>query len=55
MLEQLADSSGADPAIGLLAALKRVELATDDSAIATLRAAIQRFPADRRLRQPFET
>jgi tetratricopeptide (TPR) repeat protein len=49
MLEHLSDSGGGDPAIGILAALTQAELAADDSAIATLRAAIQRFPADRRL------
>jgi hypothetical protein len=38
-----------DPAIGFFAALTRVELAGHDGAIATLRAALQRFPADRRL------
>ncbi len=54
MLEHLSDSGGGDPAIGLLAALTRAELAADDSAIATLRAAIQRFPANRRLPEWFE-
>jgi len=55
MLEHLSDSGGADPAIGLLAALTRADLAADDSAIAPLHAAIQRFPANQRLPEPFET
>ncbi len=54
MLEHLSDSGGGDPTIGLLAALTRAELAADESAIATLRAAIQRFPANRRLPKLFE-
>ena len=49
MLERLSERAGADPAIGLLAALVRLDLAPDDGASAKLRAAIQRFPADRRL------
>ena len=51
MLERLSEHAGGDPAIGLLAALARLELAPDDSASAKLRAAIQRFPADGRLPQ----
>ena len=51
MLERLSERAGGDPAIGLLAALARLELAPDDGASAKLRAAIQRFPADRRLPQ----
>jgi tetratricopeptide (TPR) repeat protein len=49
MLERLSEHAGGDPAIGLLATLDRLELAADESAIATLRAAIQRFPAQQRL------
>jgi hypothetical protein len=52
MLERLSVRAGADPAIGLLAALARVDLAHDKSASAKIRAAIERFPADRRLPQP---
>ena len=56
MLEHLRDSGGGDPAIGLLATLARADLAPADgaSAIAPLRAAIERFPANRRLPEPFE-
>ena len=49
MLERLSERAGGDPAIGLLATLTRSDLAPDDSASAKLRAAIQRFPANRRL------
>ena len=49
MLKRLSKNAGGDPAIGLLATLVRLELAADENAIGTLRAAIQRFPADRRL------
>ncbi|MFI5457191.1 MAG: protein kinase [Isosphaerales bacterium] len=55
MLEQLSEHAGGDPAIGLLATLFPLDLASDDSASAKLRAAIQRFPANRRLPEPFET
>ncbi len=48
MLERLSGHAGVDPAIGLLAALARVILAPDKSASAELRAAVERFPADRR-------
>ncbi len=51
MLERLSERAGSDPAIGLLAALARVELAPDQSASAKIRAAMARFPADRRLPQ----
>ena len=51
MLERLSERAGADPAIGLLAALARVDLAPDQSASAKIRAAMERFPADRRLPQ----
>jgi hypothetical protein len=44
MLERLSEHAGGDPAIGLLAALARLDLATDDTARTKLRAAIQRFP-----------
>lgn len=49
MLEHPSDSGGGDPAIGLLAALTRAELAADAAANAALHAAIRRFPAHRRL------
>jgi hypothetical protein len=51
MLESPSPNSGGQPdaAIGLLAALNRVDLAAGKDAIATLRAAIRRFPPDRRL------
>ncbi|MDE2508974.1 MAG: serine/threonine protein kinase, partial [Planctomycetota bacterium] len=52
MLERLSERAGADPAIGLLAAFARVDLAPDQSAIAKIRAAMERFPADRRLPEP---
>jgi tetratricopeptide (TPR) repeat protein len=54
MLEHLSGSRGGDPAIGLLAAMVRADLAADGSAIAILRCAIQRFPADQRLPAEFE-
>jgi tetratricopeptide (TPR) repeat protein len=54
MLERLSEHARYDPAIGLLAALARVDLAPGDSARAGLRAAIQRFPAKGRLPQLFE-
>ena len=54
MLERLSERAGGDPAIGLLAALARVDLAPDDGASAKLRAAIQRFPANGRLPERFE-
>jgi tetratricopeptide (TPR) repeat protein len=49
MLERLSKNAGGDPAIGLLATLVRLELAADENAIGTLRAAIQKLPANRRL------
>ena len=49
MLERLNERAGADPAIGLLAALVRLDLAPDDGASTKLRAAIRRLPADGRL------
>ena len=49
MLERLSERAGCDPAIGVLAALARVDLAPDKSASAKIRAAMERFPADRRL------
>ncbi len=54
MLEHPGGSGGGDPAIGLLAALGRAELAAHDGAIAILRAAIQRFPAHRGLPELIE-
>ena len=54
MLERLSERAGADPAIGLLAALARLDLAPDDSASAKLRAAIERFPANGRLPERLE-
>jgi tetratricopeptide (TPR) repeat protein len=51
MLDRLSERAGGDPAIGLLAALARVDLAPDKSASAKIRAAMERFPADRRLPQ----
>jgi hypothetical protein len=54
MLEQSGGPGGVDPTIGVLAALTRAELVADDGAIATLRAAIERFPADRRLPERIE-
>ena len=54
MLERLSEHAGSDPAIGLLATLVRLDLAPDDDASAKLRAAIQRFPANRRLPQLFK-
>jgi eukaryotic-like serine/threonine-protein kinase len=54
MLEHLRDSGGGDAAIGLLAALVRADLTPDDRASATLRAAIERFPAHQRLPDLFE-
>lgn len=54
MLERLSERAGADPAIGLVAALVRLDLAPDAGARARLRAAIRRFPANRRLPQLLE-
>jgi hypothetical protein len=47
LLEQSGDSGGGDPAIGVLAAFTRAELAADDGTVATLRAAIRKLPVDR--------
>ena len=49
ILERLSERAGADPAIGLMAALARVSGAPDESASAKIRAAMEKFPADRRL------
>ncbi len=49
MLERLSERAGADPAIGLLAALVRLNLAPDDGASTKLRTAIRKLPANRRL------
>ena len=54
MLEQLSEDGRSDPAVALLAALARSELAPDLGAGESLRAAIGRFPADRRLPARFE-
>jgi serine/threonine protein kinase len=54
LLEHPSGSGGVDPAIEVLAALTRAELAADDGALATLRAAIRRFPANRRLPEPVQ-
>ncbi len=54
MLDRLNDSGGGEPAIGLLAALSRAELASDATTIATLRAEIQKFPPNERLSEMFE-
>ena len=51
MLDRLNDHSDADPSIGLLAELARLNLAPDASACVKLRARLQRFPADTRLSQ----
>jgi len=51
MLERLSERARADPAIGLLAALARLDLAPDQSASAKIRAAMEKFPAERRLPQ----
>jgi hypothetical protein len=49
MLERLSERAGADPEIGLLATLVRLDLAPDDGASTKLRTAIQQLPGDRRL------
>ena len=49
MLERLNEHAGADPVIGLLAKLARVDLAPDDGARSKLCIAIQKFTANRRL------
>jgi len=49
MLERLSERAACDPAIGLMAALARVSVAPDESASAKIRAAMEKFPADRRL------
>ncbi len=51
MLDRLSERAGGDPVIGLLAALARLSVAPDKSAGAKIRAAMERFPADRRLPQ----
>ena len=55
MLEHMGEDAGRDPVIEFLAALARLDLASNDGAITTLRAAIQRFRADRRLPEQVET
>ncbi len=54
MLERLSEHAGGDPAIGLLVTLVRLDLPPDDGASKKLRAAIHRFPANRRLPEQFE-
>jgi tetratricopeptide (TPR) repeat protein len=54
MLERLSERAGGDPAIELLAALVRLDLAPDESATTKLRAALERFPAGRRLPELLE-
>jgi hypothetical protein len=54
MLERLSERAGADPEIGLLAALVRLGLAPDDDASTKLRTAIRKLPANRRLPAPLE-
>jgi hypothetical protein len=46
---RLAARPDADPALRLMAALAALELRVDDAAVASLRAALGGFPADRRL------
>jgi tetratricopeptide (TPR) repeat protein len=54
MLERLSERAGSDPAIGLLAALARVDLAPDRCTSEKIRAAMDRFPADGRLPKRLE-
>jgi hypothetical protein len=54
MLERLSEHAGADPAIGLLAALVGLDLTPDDDARARLRAAICKVPAEARHSQLFQ-
>jgi hypothetical protein len=54
MLERLSEGAGADPAIGLLAALVGFDLTPDDNARAKLRAAIQKIPAEAQRSQLFQ-
>ncbi len=49
MLERLSERDGSDPTIALLAAGARVLAGTDKNATAMFRAAMETFPADRRL------
>jgi serine/threonine protein kinase len=51
MLDRLSERAGCDPAIGLLAALARASAAPNQSASAKIRAAMDRFPAGKRLPQ----
>jgi eukaryotic-like serine/threonine-protein kinase len=55
MLERLSQNAGADPAIGLLATLVRLDLAADENAIERFRSAIERFPDKRLLPETFKT
>ncbi len=54
MLERLSDRAGGDPALGLLAALVRSDLAAVDSASAMLGAKMQLTPASKRPSERFE-
>jgi hypothetical protein len=54
MLESSSEHAGGDTAIELLAALVRLDLASDDGARTKLLAAIQRFPANGRLLQEIQ-
>ncbi len=54
MLDRLNQHPDADPTIGLLAVLTRLDLAPDAGACRKLRAAIRRFPADTRLPRQLE-
>ena len=54
ILERLSERAGADPEIELMAALARMTMASDKIASAKVRAAMERFPADRRLPQRLE-
>ena len=49
MLERLSERAGADPAIGLLAALVRLDLAPDDGDAQSSAPRSERLPANRRL------
>ena len=55
MLERLSERAGSDPAIGLLAAMARADLASDDSVGAAIRAAMARLPANGRFPKRLET
>jgi tetratricopeptide (TPR) repeat protein len=54
VLERLDKQNAEEPAIGLVAALSRLDLTTDDDAIAALRTAIRKLPGDERLPEGLE-